>query len=209
MHPSPHSSAFRSRSVRFSVWLAGLCLATAASVHAHPGHGGAAGWSSGFQHPLGGLDHVLAMVAVGLWAAQLGRRALWVLPVAFPAAMFLGAALGMSGAPVPGVEPAIALSAVVIGLAVFAVLRPPLWAAGAVVAGFAVFHGYAHGAELPAGAGVVGYLAGFGVATALLHAVGLALGLAGRMPAGRLALRSAGLAVALCGAVFLWQAIGA
>ena len=205
----PVGSRPRSCRLPFGSVLAVSLLGLAGSLHAHPGSGGASGWMAGLHHPVSGLDHVLAMLAVGLWAAQLGRRALWLLPLAFPAAMLLGAGLGLAGVSLPGVEIGIALSAAVFGLAVFAAVRGPLWAMTSAVAVFAVFHGHAHGSELPAGAGVAGYLAGFVAATAGLHAVGLALGLAGRSAAGQAALRFAGMAVAVCGAAFLWQAVAA
>lgn len=143
---------------------------------AHTGeHAG--GFLSGAAHPLGGADHVLAMLAVGLWAAQAGGRALWAAPSVFLFAMLAGAGLGFAGIPFPAVEPVILASAIVLGAAVALALRPPLPMALAAVAVFGLAHGHAHGAEGPA-AGLALYAAGFAVATAALHAAGILLGVA-------------------------------
>jgi urease accessory protein len=174
---------------------------------AHEESGQAAGFAAGLAHPVSGLDHVLAMVAVGLWGAVLGAPAIWVLPVAFPLVMALGGLMGLLGTPLPGVEIGIALSAVVLGGMVLAEARPPLWLAALVVACFAVFHGHAHGRELPAGASALLYSLGFVVATGLLHAAGILLGTVRRWAAGRWALRGAGGGVALAGVFFLWRAL--
>ena len=184
-----------------------LLLATAGPALAHTEGGEAIGVLSGLWHPVSGWDHVLAMVAVGLWGAQLGAPALWVLPVAFPVVMALGGLLGLLGLDLPGVEVAIALSALVLGAAVLFEVRPPLPLAAAVVVFFAIFHGHAHGAELPEGADGLLYSLGFVVATGLLHAIGIAIGLVHRWPAGRMALRGAGAVVAAAGPVFLWNAL--
>jgi urease accessory protein len=183
-----------------------LVLAPVAAV-AHQEAGQAAGFLSGLAHPVSGLDHFLAMVAVGLWGAVLGPPAIWVLPVAFPVVMALGGLLGLLGIPVPGVEVGIALSAIVLGAMVLAQLRPPLWLAAGVVAFFAIFHGHAHGQELPEGASALLYSLGFVMATGLLHAVGILLGEAHRWSAGRQAVRAAGGGVALAGLFFLWRAV--
>ena len=174
---------------------------------AHQETGQAAGFLSGLAHPVSGLDHVLAMVAVGLWGAVLGPPAIWVLPVAFPVVMALGGLMGLLGIPVPGVEVGIALSAIVLGAMVLAELRPALWLAAAGVAVFAIFHGHAHGQELPEGTNALLYSLGFVVATGLLHAVGILLGEAHRWSVGRQAVRAAGGGVALAGLFFLWQAV--
>jgi urease accessory protein len=174
---------------------------------AHEEAGQAEGFLAGLSHPVSGLDHVLAMVAVGLWGAVLGPPAIWVLPVAFPLVMALGGLLGLLGIPVPGVEVGIAISAIVLGAMVLAEVRPPLWLAALIVACFAVFHGHAHGRELPAGASALLYSLGFVAATGLLHAAGIVLGLAHRWSAGRQALRVAGGGVALAGLFFLWRAV--
>jgi urease accessory protein len=174
---------------------------------AHVEGGQAAGFLAGLAHPVSGLDHVLAMIAVGLWGAVLGLPAMWVLPVAFPLVMALGGLMGLLGVPVPGVETGIALSAFVLGVMVLAEIRPSLWIAAAVVAFFAVFHGHAHGRELPDGTSALLYSLGFVVATGLLHAVGILLGVAHRWAAGRMAVRAAGAGVALAGLFFLWRTI--
>lgn len=183
-----------------------LLLATAGPALAHTGGGEAAGFLSGLSHPVSGWDHILAMVAVGLWGAQLGRPAIWVLPVAFPVVMALGGFIGLLGVELPGVEIGIALSAFVLGAMVLFEVRPPIPLAAALVAFFAVFHGHAHGAELPEGADGLLYSLGFVIATGLLHALGIGIGLIHRWPSGRLALRGAGAAVAAAGPVFLWNA---
>jgi urease accessory protein len=188
--------------------LAAILLTLAASTaFAHVQGGQAAGFLSGLSHPVSGLDHVLAMVAVGLWGAQLGLPAIWLLPVAFPLIMACGGFLGLLGVPLPGVEIGIALSAVALGVAVAAEARPPLWASALLVAVFAVFHGHAHGTELPAGQSGLAYSLGFVVATGLLHAAGIAVGLIHRRPSGPFVLRALGVLVALGGGVFLWRAL--
>lgn len=186
------------------VWMA---LSTPAL--AHGGAAGAAqGFSAGFLHPFLGWDHVAAMVAVGLWAASLGGRGIWILPVAFPLAMAVGAAAALAGAATPGLELWIAGSALVIGLMVALALRPPVWFAAGLVALFAVFHGFAHGAEAPAAAGAGAYVAGFALATLLLHLTGVAAGLVLRAGAGRALSRGIGALIAGAGAVFLVGALG-
>jgi urease accessory protein len=158
----------------------------------HVESGQAGGFVSGLSHPVSGLDHVIAMVAVGLWGAQLGMPALWVLPVAFPMMMAFGGMLGLMGVPLPGVEIGIAVSAVVLGALVLGQVRLPLIAAVGVVALFAVFHGHAHGTELEPGQNAMLYSLGFVVATGLLHAAGITVGLIHRWDLGRQALRGAG-----------------
>jgi urease accessory protein len=168
-----------------------------ALAQAHPGHAGheAGGIGWGLMHPFSGLDHLLAMVAVGLWAVQLGGRALWALPAAFVAAMSLGGMLGVTGAELPLVEPMILGTALILGALVAFAARLPLLASVAVVALGAVFHGHAHGAEMPAGSS--GWLTGVGfvVATALLHAAGMAGGLALQRLARSRAVQAAGAAI--------------
>lgn len=187
--------------------LAAAILLVALPAWAHEGGGQAAGFLSGMLHPVSGLDHVLAMVAVGLWGAQLGAPAIWLLPVAFPLVMAFGGFLGLMGVPVPGVEIGIALSAVLLGVMVATQSRPPLGVAIALVGFFAVFHGHAHGTELPEGASGLLYSVGFVVVTGLLHATGIAIGLVHRWERGRLALRGAGAAVAAAGLLFAWRAL--
>lgn len=174
---------------------------------AHIGQGRAEGFLAGLRHPVSGLDHVLAMVSVGLWGAQLGAPAVWLLPVTFPIVMALGGMLGLVGMPLPGVEAGIALSGILLGFSVAAEWRPPLWVAAVMVGFLAVFHGHAHGSELPPGANGLLYSIGFVVATGTLHAVGIALGVAHRWAWGRVALRVAGGLVAAAGVFFLWRAL--
>jgi urease accessory protein len=162
---------------------------------------------SGASHPVSGLDHVVAMIAVGLWGSQLGRPAIWLLPVAFPLVMAIGGFLGLVAAPLPGVEIGIAASAIVLGAMVLTASKPPLWIALAIVAIFALFHGHAHGTELPADENALSYSIGFVLATGLLHLAGIAIGTIGRWKAGRIALRSAGALVSLAGIWFLWGAL--
>ncbi len=176
-------------------------------VLAHEQQGQAAGFVTGLLHPVSGLDHVLAMVAVGLWGAQLGAPAIWLLPVTFPLMMAFGGFLGLIGVPLPGVEIGIAASAILLGAMVALQARPPLVLAGLLVAFFAVFHGHAHGTELPAGQSGLLYSLGFVVATGLLHAVGISIGLIHRWSSGCLLLRGAGVVVTLAGVFFLWRAV--
>ena len=178
-----------------------LCLAALPAL-AHTG-GGEGGLASGFRHPISGLDHVVAMVAVGLWGAILGAPALWMLPVAFPVAMAFAGALGVIGIPLPLVEQGIALSSIVLGGMVLFAQRPPLAVALAVVAVFALFHGHAHGTELPEAANPVAFAVGFVVATGLLHLTGIGIGYLTKWPAGMVAVRASGGMIALAGAAFL------
>jgi urease accessory protein len=184
-----------------------LLLAAVEPASAHVQGGQAQGLLTGLRHPISGLDHVLAMIAVGLWGAQLGAPAVWTLPVIFPMVMALGGFLGLVGVSLPGVEIGIALSAVLLGLVVAAETRPPLVAAAVLVGFFAIFHGHAHGAELPAGESGLTYSIGFVIATGCLHLVGIAIGVAHAWPAGRMLLRLAGAAVMLAGLGFLRSAL--
>lgn len=184
-----------------------LSVALPISAFAHTRGGEAVGFTSGFVHPISGLDHILAMIAVGLWGAQLGKPALWVLPVVFPMVMALGGMMGLLGIKLPGIELCIALSAVALGFAVFREAKPKLWIAAVIVGFFAVFHGHAHGTELPEGANGLLYSIGFVMATGLLHLIGIAIGTIHRWPAGKILLRIAGGGVAVAGLFFLWQAI--
>jgi urease accessory protein len=185
-----------------------LCLLLCPlTVFAHQRGGEVIGFASGFWHPISGIDHILAMVAVGMWGAQLGAPAIWVLPVVFPMVMALGGTMGLMGVKLPGIELCIALSALALGFAVFREARPKLWIAATIVGAFAIAHGHAHGTELPLGASGVLYSVGFVIATGLLHALGIGIGLVHRWTAGRLALRVAGAVVAMGGVFFLWKAI--
>jgi urease accessory protein len=143
------------------------------------------------------------MVAVGLWGVFLGAPALWLLPVVFPLVMAAGGVIGILGVRLPGVEIGIAVSAIVLGAMVALAVRPPLWVAALLVGAFAIFHGHAHGAELPPGADAVAYSLGFVIATGLLHLSGIAFGSLARWPAGRVVVRAAGGAIALAGVAFL------
>lgn len=189
-----------------AAWLlAGMLLPPPVWAHTQPGS--VAGFLAGLLHPVSGLDHVLAMVAVGLWGAQLGAPAMWLLPVTFPLVMAFGGFLGLLGVPLPGVELGIAASAVLLGAMVATESRPPLWLAASLVAIFAVFHGHAHGTELPPGQSGLLYSAGFVVATGALHAIGIGIGLVHRFRTGRIALQAAGALVTLAGVIFLWRAL--
>jgi urease accessory protein len=144
---------------------------------AHTGHGATVGFVQGFVHPVSGLDHVLAMVAVGLFAANLGGRALWAVPLSFVSVMALGGALGAAGIAVPFVEAGVAISVIVLGLAVAVQWKWPVTAAMGLVGIFAIFHGHAHGAEMPVDASGLEYGLGFMLATAVLHGIGIGFGL--------------------------------
>jgi urease accessory protein len=183
------------------IWL--LSLSAPGTALAHTGVGGLSGFMSGVAHPLFGPDHLVAMLAVGLWGSQLGNPALWVLPVTFPLIMAVGGFFGVVGVELPMVEAVIAVSALVLGAMVALALRPPLWVAGVLVAIFGLFHGNAHGLELPEAAKPISYAVGFVLATGFIHLTGVALGLLGRWPLGAQAVRAGGVAVAALGIWFL------
>lgn len=189
-------------------WRLAACAAVAAitcagTAHAHAGTGLAGGFRAGFAHPLTGVDHLLAMVSVGLWGAFLGRPLVHLLPVVFPGMMVAGAMVGMYGLALPSIEGGIALSVLALGLCIACAWKAPAWAAVAIVAFFALFHGYAHGRELPAAADPVGYSTGFVLATGLLHVAGIALGLLHARPAGVVATRCLGGLIGAAGLYFL------
>lgn len=189
---------------RHSVGMAGIAwVVSASSAAAHSGSGAPAGFVPGFLHPFGGLDHVAAMVAVGLWGSVLGAPAIWLLPVVFPLVMAAGGVLGAAGIAISGTETGIAFSALVLGIMVAGAFRPPLFVAAVLVGAFAIYHGHAHGSELPRGSPVIGYSAGFVVATGLLHLAGIATSLVGRWPTGRHLLRATGVAIGIVGAALL------
>lgn len=189
--------------LRLTVLLLGWLILTPSVALAHAGAGIGGGLMSGFTHPLNGLDHIAAMVAVGLWGAFLGRPAIWLLPVVFPLVMTLGGAMGILGIPVPAIETGIAVSAIVLGLMVALAARLPLWIAAVLVGIFAIFHGYAHGAELPQAANPLAYSIGFVIATGLLHLCGIAVGMLVQWSAGNLAVRAGGVMISLIGVGFL------
>jgi urease accessory protein len=165
-----------SRSCLTGALALGLTVAaTAAEAHITDATG--AGIGAGFAHPFGGLDHLLAMLAVGLWAGQMGGRDRWLVPASFVAAMVAGAAISFAGLPLPAVEFGIAGSVLLFGALVASGSRLPLWLAMPLTATFAVFHGHAHGAELPMAANAAVYAMGFVIATAGLHAIGVGLAL--------------------------------
>ena len=184
-----------------------LCLTGIAPAYAHEGAGVAGGLISGFLHPILGWDHVAAMVAVGLWGAFLGKPAIWQLPVVFPLVMVFGGILGVAGVPIPQVETGIAASALVLGVLVALAVRPPIWVAWVVVGVFAIFHGHAHGTELPEAANAVSYSIGFVIGTGLMHLIGIGFGLLAHWPQGRVAGRAGGGVIALAGLGFLTGAL--
>ena len=186
------------RPIAIAALLAGLTSPALAHTGSVSG-----GFASGLSHPLFGLDHAVAMVAVGLWGAFLGAPAIFILPVVFPLVMALGGVLGILGVPLPGVEVGIAVSATILGMMVALAARPALWVAAVIVGAFATWHGHAHGAELPPGADAVAYSAGFVIATGALHLCGIAFGLLARWPTGRIVVRAAGGGIAIAGLMFL------
>jgi urease accessory protein len=177
------------------------------SAHAHVQQGQAVSFLTGLEHPWSGLDHVLAMIAVGLWGAQLGSPAIWLLPITFPMVMSLGAMMGLLGIPLPGIEIGIAVSAIILGIMVLGEFRPKLIIAAILVGCFAVFHGHAHGTELPVGQSGMLYSMGFVIATGCLHGTGIATGLIHRWPIGKLALRGSGALITAMGFFFFWRAV--
>jgi urease accessory protein len=180
-----------------------LALGVVAPAQAHGIGGMLGGLVGGFVHPFTGPDHVVAMVAVGLWGAFLGAPAIWLLPIVFPLVMVVGGVLGILGVPLPAVETGIAVSAIVLGLMVALAARPGLWIAAVLVGMFAIFHGYAHGREMSPGDDAAAYSLGFVVATGLLHLCGIAFGLLVKWPAGKLAVRVAGVVIAAVGVAYL------
>jgi urease accessory protein len=175
-----------------------LFLAAAMPAEAHVGAGSTSSFAAGFAHPLSGLDHMTVMIAVGLWAAMKGGKAVWAWPLAFVGVMLAGGALGMLDVPLPFVEPAILASVVTLGLLAGLAVDLPVSAGVAIIGLFASFHGHAHGTEVPENAGGMDYMAGFAMATALLHGLGIAAGL-GLGSRFRSVARAAGAACAAIG----------
>lgn len=175
-------------------------MASPAFAHLNPAEHGS--FAAGFSHPLSGADHILAMVAVGLWASMLGGRALVIVPISFVGVMLLGFVAALGGVALPYVEPVILTSVIVLGLFVAMAFHASTLTAALIVGFFAFFHGYAHGGEI-GGAAFLSYGAGFALATALLHAAGIGVGLAaGRLLKGRtgqIVMRMAGGVAALSG----------
>ena len=172
-------------------------------VFAHAPEGAGGGFLTGFLHPIMGFDHLVAMVAVGLWGAFLGDRALWILPIVFPSIMAVGAALGIVGLEIPLVEFVIALSGVVLGALIALRFKAPLAIAMVLVGIFAIFHGYAHGTEMPGQISAITYGAGFVIGTGLLHLAGIAIGFATRLPRGELLVRGCGGVISVIGLTYL------
>ena len=170
---------------------------------AHAGHGSSSGFLHGLMHPVGGLDHILAMVAVGVWAAMLGGRAVWLVPATFVILMAVGAAIGMSGFDFPAVEPGIGASVILLGLLITMAANVPPAAAAGIVGFFALFHGAAHGGEMPFAASGVAYGLGFLISTATLHLCGVALGAGMQRVSPPVICRTAGAAVAIAGGLLL------
>jgi urease accessory protein len=176
---------------------------------AHTAGNSAAGFAAGFLHPPSGLDHLLAMVSVGIWGAELGAPAIWLLPIVFPLIMAVGGAAGVIGVPLPAGELLIALSVVVLGILVASARKVPVALALVIVAVFAVAHGHAHGVELPNSADAIAFTIGFVLATGLLHLAGIAIGLLTQWPSGVRAIRACGVVVALAGCYFVFGHVAA
>lgn len=185
-----------------SALAAALVVCAPAVAFAHSGHPGD-GLAAGFAHPFSGVDHLLAMIAVGFWASMLGRRARYLVPAAFVCVMMVGAAIGISGTAIPLVEPAVAASVVMLGLLVAFEVKVPVPAASAIVAAAAFFHGFAHGAELPQSSRAATYIGGFVAATVVLHLAGVVLGRLRFSSLGRTAGRVAGVGIMLTGFALL------
>jgi urease accessory protein len=186
-----------------------ITMLTAGPALAHTIGNTSAGFIAGILHPPSGLDHLLAMVSVGIWGAELGAPAIWLLPITFPLIMALGGALGVIGVPLPEGELLVALSVVVLGMLIATASRLPIWAALAIVGVFAVAHGHAHGTELPRSADALAFTVGFVLATGLLHLTWIGIGLLSRWPSGILAIRACGFIVALAGCYIVYGYAGA
>jgi urease accessory protein len=194
----------------YQAWLAAVAtgaISISSQAQAHTGTGLPGGFASGFRHPLSGPDHLLAMVSVGIWGAFLGRPLIYLLPVIFPSVMALGAVAAMVGLHLPPVETGIAISVLVLGSCIAFAIKAPIWAAATIVGLFALFHGYAHGQELPSAADPVGYSAGFVFATGLLHVLGIGIGELHTYRWGAAATRLAGGLIAATGCWFLYLAV--
>lgn len=187
------------------IFLTLIALGFPSLAHAHVGVGEVHGFMHGLTHPLGGLDHICAMIAVGLWASQMGGRAVWLVPFTFVTVMALGGVLGMAGVPLAFAEQGIVMSLLVLGVLIAAAVRLPLAVSVVMVGVFALCHGYAHGVEMPQSVLGFTYAAGFILATALLHASGICMALFAKGIGRAQWLRLAGVAITLCGGS-LWFA---
>ena len=187
--------------------LAAVLTIVPQTAQAHSSKNLTGGFMAGFIHPFTGVDHLLAMVSVGLWGAFLGRPLIAALPVIFPAVMAVGALLAMIGVPQPPIELGIAISVLALGLAIATAWRAPVWLACAIVALFAVFHGFAHGTEIPSLVDPIAYSTGFMLATGSLHLAGIGLGTINSLRGGAVITRGMGGAVALAGLYFLGVAV--
>ena len=179
--------------------MSALLLAFPSLALAHTGVGETTGLMHGFGHPIGGADHMLAMIAVGLWAAQIGGRALWIIPCTFVGVMVLGGVFGFSGIPVPFIEEGILISVLILGILIAGAFKLPLVFSSLIVGVFAIFHGYAHGAEMPVATSAASYAIGFAFATAMLHVAGMSLGMLMQKTNLYAVTRFAGGAIALSG----------
>lgn len=198
-----HTQRFRTKpSIRFlsRIIAVAVGLFVSSLAFAHTGHDHAEGLYFGIAHPIGGLDHLLAMLGVGIWAAQIGGKSRFVLPLAFVGVMLLGGALGMTGMNLPYIEEGILGSVMVLGLLLSLAFNVPLLAGALIVGFFAIFHGYAHGAEMPISSGALAYMFGFALSTALLHIAGVFGVNAIKDQARLIATRISGLVLMLAGA---------
>lgn len=194
---------FLKSTAAFLATLAICSLLLVTTAQAHLIQSGAGGFGSGFEHPLTGPDHFLAMFAVGLWGAQMGGRSVWTLPVTFPLIMVVGGLLGVMGIPLPGTEIGIALSMLALGMAIAFAWRPPEWAALLLIAVFAICHGHAHGVELPNAADPADFAVGFVLATGLIHVLGIGVGLLLQKQVLGRVIRGLGGLIAVAGVYFL------
>jgi urease accessory protein len=199
---------------RLTIPSAGLILTIISAIYvipqaamAHIIQDSQGGFGSGFEHPLTGADHFLAMFAVGMWGAQMGGRAVWTLPVAFPLIMVVGGVGGMAGIPLPGIEIGIAISILALGTAIALAWHPAEWLALILIAFFALCHGHAHGAELPFAADPADYAIGFVIATGMIHLFGIGVGLGLNKPMDGILARILGGMINLGGIYFLVQAL--
>jgi urease accessory protein len=193
---------------RLSTWT--LFAMWASPAAAHVGHGtmGSGNFLDGFLHPVTGLDHLVAMVAVGLWGAQLRAPAIWLLPITFPLVMAVGGFLGLIGVPLPAVDTGVAMSGVVLGVCVATAARPPLWIPAIIVGAFGLLHGYAHGTAMPMSGSPIAFGAGFVVATGMLHLCGILIGLLVRWPTGAMIVRASGAVIAVVAGYSLVTLLG-